>query len=102
MTMTFERPPFRQLPGKIASDREPRRPRASVPRVAGRPWERDHVAHVGKPGRVGHRALEPETEAGVRHGPVTAKIAVPPVVLRVEAGRLQARIEHVEPLFALA
>jgi hypothetical protein len=39
--------------------------------------ERDRVAHVGKPGDVGERALEAEAEASVRYRAVAAQVAVP-------------------------
>src|SRR5689334_12972650 len=60
--------------------------------------ERDDIADVLDPGRVLDRALEPEPEPGVRHGAVTAEVAVPPVRFRVELHLRDAAIEHVEPL----
>src|SRR5271163_4417368 len=75
---------------------------ASIPRVAGRPREGDGVADVGEAGDVGEGALEAEAEAGVRHRAVAAQIAVPGVVLPVDAALGHARIEHLEPLLALA
>src|SRR6185437_5037016 len=74
----------------------------SVPRVAGRARKRDNVADVRKSGCIRDRALEAETEAGVRHRPVAAQIAVPTVVRDVEADLGDSHVEHVEPLLALA
>src|SRR5258708_11105722 len=70
----------------------------SIPRIPRRPWKRDRVAHVGEAGDVGERALEPEAEAGVGHGAVAAEIAVPGVVLLVDAALRHAGVEHIEPL----
>src|SRR5215469_1138501 len=64
--------------------------------------ERDRVAHVGKPGDVGERALEAEAEAGVRYRAVATQVAVPAVVLPVDSELRHPCIEHVEPLLALA
>src|SRR5437899_7991874 len=64
--------------------------------------ERDHVADVLDPGRVLDRALEAETEPGVRHGAVAAQVAIPPVVFCGEPDLGDPAIEYVEPLLALA
>jgi hypothetical protein len=61
-----------------------------------RPRKRDRVAHVGKTGDAGKRAFE--AEAGVRHGAVAAQVAVPGVVLLVDAAFHHARVQDVEPL----
>src|SRR5271163_4599800 len=71
---------------------------ASIPRVAGRPREGDGVADVGEAGDVGEGALEAEAEAGVRYCAVAAQIAVPGVVVAVDA----ALVQHLETLLALA
>src|SRR6266511_3785249 len=73
-----------------------------VPGVPGSPGKGDHVAHIGKPRRVSHGALEAEPESRVRDRPVAAEVAIPAVVLLVEPGPGHAGVEHVEPLFALA
>src|SRR6266849_538235 len=73
-----------------------------IPRVSRRSRKRDRVADVGEAGRVGDRALEAEAEAGVGDGAVATEIAVPGVVLLVDAALGHARIEHFEPLLALA
>src|SRR6266581_7887432 len=74
----------------------------SIPRVARGSREGDRVAHVGEAGRIGDRALEAEAEAGVRYRAVAAQIAVPGVVLPVDAALGHAAVEHFEPLLALA
>src|SRR3954465_15296793 len=74
----------------------------SIRRVPRRPRERDRVAYIGKSGDIGERALEAQAEARVRHGAVAPQVAVPAVVLLVDVERRHARIEHVEPLLALA
>ena len=55
--------------------------------------ERDDVADVGHPGCVDDGALEPQAEAGVRHGAVAAQIAVPPVDLWIQVQFGQTPIE---------
>src|SRR5688572_18636121 len=70
--------------------------------VAGGPWKGDGVAHVGQAGDVGDGALEAQAEAGVRHAAVAAQVAVPGVVLAVDAELRHARVEDLEPLLALA
>src|SRR5271169_6376360 len=75
---------------------------ASIPRVAGGARERDRVAHVGEAGDVGEGALKAEAEAGMRHRAVAAQVAVPGVVLAVDVALGHARVEHFEPLLALA
>src|SRR5436305_830678 len=74
----------------------------SIFRVPRRPGERDRVAHIGEAGDVGDGALEAQPEAGVRHRAVAAQIAVPAVVLLVDAALRHARVQHLEPLLALA
>src|SRR5712691_2321107 len=74
----------------------------SIPRVAGGSREGDGVAHVGEAGDVGEGALEAEAEAGMRHRAVAPEIAVPGVVLPVDAALRHASIQHLEPLLALA
>src|SRR6266852_4433995 len=93
--------PARSVPWRSA-ETWARRQYASIPRVAGRSRERDRVAHVGEAGDVGEGALEAEAEAGVRHRAVAAQIAVPGVVLPVDGALRHARIQHLDPLLALA
>jgi ABC transporter substrate binding protein len=69
-----------------------------IPRVARRSREGDGIAHIGEARDVGKRALE----ARVRHRAVAAQIAVPGVVLLVDAALRHAGVEHIEPLLALA
>src|SRR5690242_11417791 len=64
--------------------------------------ERDGVAHVGEAGDVCEGALEAEAEAGVRYRTVAAQIAVPGVVLPVDAAHSHAPVQHFEPLLTLA
>ena len=64
--------------------------------------ERDRVAYVGEAGHIGERALEAEAKARVRHGAIAAQIAVPAVILLVEADLGDALVEYVESLLALA
>ena len=47
---------------------------------ARRARKRNHVPDVAHARGVDDRALEAEAEAGVRHGPVAAQVAIPPVV----------------------
>src|SRR5262249_9181137 len=75
---------------------------ASIPRVAGRPWEEDGVADVGEAGDVGKGALEAEAEAGVGHCAVTAELAIPGVVLLVDTALGHALVQGLETLLALA
>src|SRR5579862_2328239 len=83
--------------GALRDDRgRPRLP--SIPCIPGRARERNRVAHIGKPGDVGKRALEAEAEARMRHGAVAAQVAVPGVMLLVDVALGQARVEHIEPL----
>src|SRR5690606_2373227 len=74
---------------------------ASVLRRAGRARIGDGVADVGQPADVDDQALEAETEPRVRHGAVAAEVAVPVVVLAVQAELVHACVEHVQPLLAL-
>jgi hypothetical protein len=57
----------------------------SIPRAAGRPWKGDGVADVGEAGDVGEGALKAEAKAGVRHRAVAAQVAVPGVLVLVDA-----------------
>src|ERR1700730_10386174 len=70
-------------------------------RVSRRSRKRNRIAHVGKAGHVGQGALEAQPEARVRHGAVTAQIAIPGVVLLIDAALGHARVQHFEPLLAL-
>ena len=51
---------------------------------------------------VGDRALEAEAKARMRHRAVAAQVPVPGVMLQVDAALGHARVEHREPLLALA
>src|SRR5215472_9830595 len=75
---------------------------ASIPGVTGRAGEGDGVAHIGEAGDVGEGALEAEAEAGVRHRAVAPQIAVPGVLVLVDAALGHGLVQDVEPLFALA
>src|SRR5580704_5678627 len=88
----------RRLGGEPVSPMQP----ASIPRVAGGAREGDGVADVGEAGDVGEGALEAEAEAGVRHRAVAAQVAVPGVVLPVDAALDHAAVQYFEPLLALA
>src|SRR3984893_1881120 len=74
----------------------------SMPRVAGGSREGDCVADVGEAGDVGEGTLEAEAEAGVRHRAVAPEIAVPGVVLLVDAALGHIAVQYVETLLALA
>src|SRR5688572_11382898 len=76
--------------------------RALEPRVTGRSRKRYHIADVGQARDVGKRALEPQPEARVRHRAVTPQVAIPAVGVEIEPAGGHARIEHVQPLLALA
>src|ERR1700730_6474670 len=73
-----------------------------IARVARRARKRNRVAHVGKAGDISERALEAEPEPRMRHGAVAAQIAIPAIVLLVDAALRHARVQDVEALFALA
>src|SRR4051794_38901164 len=75
---------------------------ASEACAAGRTRKRNYVTDVGETGDVSERALEAETESGVRHGPVPPQVAIPAIRLRVQPRLRHALIEHVEPLLTLA
>src|SRR5262245_51256982 len=74
----------------------------SVPRIPRRAREGNGVADVGEAGGVGEGTLKTKAEAGVRHRAVAPEVAVPGVVLTVDGAFGHARIQYVEPLFALA
>src|SRR5437763_7182335 len=77
----------------------------SIPRVAGGARERDRVADVGEAGDVGEGApgeSRGEAEAGVRHRAVAAQVAVPGVMLLVDAALGHAAVQYFQPLLALA
>ena len=61
-----------------------------------------YVADVAHAREIHHHALEAEAEARVAAGAVAAQVAVPPVVGGIHAELLDAALEHVEPLLALA
>ena len=42
--------------------------------VAGGPRERDYIADIGHPGEIHDEALEPQTEPGMRYGPISAQV----------------------------
>src|SRR5207237_2107522 len=75
---------------------------SSIPRTAGGSREGDGVAHVGEAGDVGEGALEAEAKASVRHRAVAAQIAVPGVVLLVDAALGHIAVQYLGPLLALA
>src|SRR5690606_19574977 len=74
---------------------------ASVLRRARSARVGDGVADVGQAADVDDQALEAQAEARVRDGAVAAEVAVPAVVLAVEAELVHARVEHVQALLAL-
>src|SRR5271165_4816963 len=74
----------------------------SIPCVSRRSREGDGVAHVGEAGDVGEGALEAEAEAGMRHRAVAAQVAVPGVVVAVDAALGHAAVQYLQPLLALA
>src|SRR5215468_1017924 len=76
--------------------------RASIPCVAGGAWEGDRVADIGETGDVGERALEAEAKAGVRHRAVAAEIAVPGVLVPVDAALTHRLVQYLKPFLALA
>src|SRR5258708_1189815 len=75
---------------------------ASIPGIPRGAREGDRVAHIGEARAIRDRALEAEAEAGVGHRAVAPQIAVPGVVLLVDAALGHAGVEHLEPLLALA
>src|SRR5690606_2084265 len=71
-------------------------------RRTGRARIGDRIADVGQPAHVHHQPFEAEAEAGMRHRAVAAEVAVPAVMRRVQAELGHARVQHVQPLLALA
>ena len=65
---------------------------ASIPRVARGARERDGVAHIRETGDIGEGALKPEAEPGVRHRAIAAQIAVPGVLVPVDAALRHAAV----------
>src|SRR5207248_5397496 len=82
--------------------RRRRRVSRLVTRVARGPRKRDHIADVAESGCVRDGPLESETEARMRHRAIPSQIAIPAVMLTVEAGGGHPRIENVESFLALA
>src|SRR5712671_6503026 len=70
-------------------------------RVARRSGEGDHVADIGHSGGVEDRTFKAQAEAGVGHGAVAAKVAVPGVGVLVEVHLVEAAVEDVEAILAL-
>ena len=60
------------------------------------------VADIAHARQIHHHALEAQAEARVVAGAVPAQVAVPPVVLRVHAQLLDAALEQLQTLLALA
>src|SRR5215472_12000355 len=73
-----------------------------IPRVPRCAREGDGVAHIGEAGDVGEGALEAEAEAGMRHSAVAPQIAVPGVLVLVDAALGHGLVQYLEPLLALA
>jgi hypothetical protein len=71
-----------------------------TPKDTARFREGDRVADVGEADDVGEGALETEAEAGMRHSAVAAQIAVPGVVLPVDAALGHVAVQDREPLLA--
>src|SRR5712691_10676789 len=92
-TMTIEQRVFRE---------SSRRSTTSVTGVSRRPRERNDVTYVGKSRGVRHGALEAQAESRVRHRAVAAQVAIPAVMLLVELGGGEPRVQHIEALLALA
>src|SRR5205807_5772330 len=61
-----------------------------------------HYANISEAGDVGDPALQPKAEPGMRDRSVTAQVPVPAVMRDIDAELGHARVEHVEPLLALA
>src|SRR3546814_13298672 len=76
-------------------------PAPSKLRAAGRARVGDRVADVGQPAHVHHQPLEAQAEARVRHAAVAAEVAVPVIVLAVEAELVHAFARHAKPLPAV-
>jgi len=57
----------------------------SIPRMPRRPWKRIRVAHVGEPRDIRQHTLEAQPKTRVRHGAVAVQVAVPGLVLLVDA-----------------
>ena len=58
--------------------------------------KRNYIANVLQSGDEHHEAFEAQTKASVRHGAVTAKIGVPPDVLRLQATLLAASRRQIQ------
>src|SRR5262249_53168138 len=65
-------------------------------------WEGDGVADIGEADDVGEGALKAEAKAGVRDCAVAAEVAVPGVVLLVDAALGHIAVQYFEPFLALA
>src|SRR5215831_18486924 len=76
--------------------------RDSIPSVAGGAWKGDRVADVRKAGDIGERSFEAEAKAGVRHRAVAAEIAVPGVLVPVDAALTHRSVQYLKPFLALA
>src|SRR6185503_2531253 len=64
-----------------------------------RKW--DYITHIPDAGNISDSALKTQTEARVRYSAIAAQIAIPTVVLLVDAVFGHARIQNVEPFLAL-
>src|SRR4051794_27031151 len=73
-----------------------RPPFTSILRVARRPRERDNVADIGHAGGVDDGALEPQAEARVGHGAESAEVAIPVIMLLLEADLGEAGVEDIQ------
>src|SRR5438270_11788727 len=69
--------------------------------VARGAWKGNHVADIRHPGDVDHGPLEAEAETRMRHGAISAQVAVPVVLFLREPDLIEPCVEHVEPLLAL-
>src|SRR3984893_317248 len=71
-------------------------------RATGRACEWDNVAEIRNPGDKHEHALKAQTETGVRHCSVTAKIEIPFVIGRIHFVPAHVFFQDIEPFFALA
>ena len=59
------------------------------------------IPNIRQPAHINHQPLEPEPKPRMRHRAVTAEIAIPLVMLRIEPELRHALVENIEPFLAL-
>src|SRR5579885_3761935 len=70
-------------------------------RVAGRAWERNHIADILHPRDKHHHAFKTQPETGVWRGAELAQFQIPPVVFLIQPHLADAAQQHIVALLAL-